>query len=100
MCLSAVDRGQLTAILPVVCHHVQLSTYKLNTASVQSASVTDVDSMIKVRAGLFALIVGCFIIGPICFLARRRLVIVIRFLCCHLVVFLSASLYFSKRGAY
>jgi len=43
-----VDTGQLTAVLPVICHQVQLSTYKLDTASIQSASLTDVDALIKV----------------------------------------------------
>ena len=48
------------AILPVICHQVQISTYKLDTASMQSASLMDVDSMIKVCFSSYTLIAGFF----------------------------------------
>ena len=48
VCMSVVDSGHLKSILPVICHQVEMSTYKLDVASIQSAAVTDVDNIIKV----------------------------------------------------
>ena len=48
LCLCAVDSDALILILPVICRQVQSSTYKLDTASIQSAAVADVDNMLKV----------------------------------------------------
>ena len=46
--VSAVDSDALMLILPVICRQVQSSTYKLDTTSIQSSALTDVDNMLKV----------------------------------------------------
>ena len=43
-----VDSDHLMSILPVICHQVQMTTYKLDISSIQSAAVTDVDNIIRV----------------------------------------------------
>ena len=47
--VATEHRSRLLAVLPVVCQQVQVSTYKLDTASVRAATnVSDVDALIKV----------------------------------------------------
>ena len=59
VCVSVVNCGHLKSILPVVCQQVQLSTYKLDIASVQSAAATDVDSIIRVCLSVSVCVVIC-----------------------------------------